>query len=86
MKKVCKRVAKFAARLGLSGSSHPACEKKEPPIGSHGPVQNTGPRSKPDGERTLRLIERRCLRKMGNTDRVTMANYRRVHSVLSRGG
>jgi hypothetical protein len=79
-------LAKFAARLGLSGSSHPACEKKEPPIGLPGPAQNTVPMSKPNGERTLRLIERRCLRKMGNTDRATMDRYRSVHSVLSRGG
>lgn len=79
-------LAEFVKRLVVSAFSSWGCGATAPSIGLRGPAPNTAPRLTPDGDSTLRLIERRALRKSGNTDRATMANYRRVHSILSRGG
>lgn len=82
--------ARSAVRRVATASSRPAPEKIEPPIGSLGLAQNTGPKSSDNGKRMYRqkraeLIESRAKRKAGNTDAATAKRYREVHLTLAKG-
>ncbi len=82
--------AKSAVRRVATVSSRPAPERIDPPIGSLGLAQNTGPKSSGNGKLTYRqkradLIEARAKRKAGNTDAATAKRYRDVHRILAKG-
>jgi len=81
---------KYAARRVATASSRPAPERTEPPIGSLGLAQSTGPKSSASGSATYRqkradLIEAKAKRKAGNTDKATAKRYREVHRILAKG-
>jgi len=78
---------KRAARWVATAINSPARARIEPPITSRGHVPITGRKSKRPGASTTKadLIERRALRKAGNTPAATVQNYRTVHQTLAKG-
>lgn len=80
--------AKSAVRRVLLAFSSRGIGATKHQTGSLGRAPITAKPSEPHGERILtraELIERRALRKAGNTRPETIRAYNRVHMALSRG-
>lgn len=78
-------LAKFAARLGLSGFNSRGAFRSVRSTGAHGHVHNTGPKSSAAGKSTPALIEARLRRQEQNTPSHVIKRRAEKHAILSRG-